>query len=95
MILNHPHSMSKDGNAEKFRIDKSICAARFFKTRFLAAESVECGHIFVNNKRVKPARTLALKDMQDISIVYKQYMVEVLGLFNIKGPASLAQNIYR
>ena len=87
--------MSKDENSEKFRIDKWLCAARFFKTRSLAADAVECGHVLVNKKRVKPARTLALNDMLDIRIGQKQYEIEVLGLSSIRGPASVAQLLYR
>lgn len=87
--------MSTDQNAEKFRIDKWLCAARFFKTRSLAADAVECGQVHVNEARVKPARAVAVGDMLDIRIGQKQYMVEVLGLSNIRGPASVAQNLYR
>jgi hypothetical protein len=46
--------MSTDETPERFRIDKWLCAARFFKTRSLAADAVECGHVHVNEARVKP-----------------------------------------
>jgi ribosome-associated heat shock protein Hsp15 len=87
--------MSKEENTEKFRIDKWLCAARFFKTRPLASDAVECGHVHVNRLRVKPARALAPGDMLDIHIGQKQYTVEVLGLSNRRGPASEAQQLYR
>jgi len=87
--------MSKEEDIEKFRIDKWLCAARFFKTRSLAADAVECGHVQVNAVRVKPAKTVAVGDMLDIRIGQKQYMVEVLALSNIRGPASVAQKLFR
>jgi len=88
-------AMSTGQNTEKFRIDKWLCAARFFKTRSLAAEAVECGHVHVNEARVRPARAVVVGDMLDIRIGQKQYVVEVLGLSKIRGPASVAQNLYR
>jgi ribosome-associated heat shock protein Hsp15 len=88
-------AMSTGQNTEKFRIDKWLCAARFFKTRSLAAEAVECGHVHVNEVRVKPAKAIAVGDMLDIHFGQKQYTVVVLGLSDIRGPASVAQLLYR
>jgi ribosome-associated heat shock protein Hsp15 len=82
-------------NNEKFRIDKWLCAARFFKTRSLAADAVECGRVNVNQVRVKPAKTLAVGDMLTINIGQKQYIVEVLALSGKRGPAAEAQKLYR
>lgn len=87
--------MSTEESTEKFRIDKWLCAARFFKTRSLAAEAVECGHVQVNEVRVKPAKAVVMGDMLDIRIGQKQYIVEVLALSNRRGPASEAQKLYR
>lgn len=87
--------MSTDETTEKFRIDKWLCAARFFKTRSLAADEVECGHVLVNEVRVKPAKPVAVGDRLDIRIGQKQFIVEVLGLSNRRGPASEAQKLYR
>jgi len=86
---------TKDEATEKFRIDKWLCAARFFKTRSLAADAVDCGHVQVNEVRVKPAKAVAVGDMLDIRIGQKQYVVEVLALSNRRGPASEAQKLYR
>jgi len=80
---------------EKFRIDKWLCAARFFKTRSLAADAVECGKVHVNQARVKPAKTVAVGDMLTINIGQKQYIVEVLALSGKRGPAAEAQKLYR
>lgn len=87
--------MSTDDTTEKFRIDKWLCAARFFKTRALAADAVECGKVHVNELRVKPARTVVAGDRLAINIGQKQYEVEVLALSNRRGPASEAQKLYR
>jgi ribosome-associated heat shock protein Hsp15 len=87
--------MSTDNNAEKFRIDKWLCAARFFKTRSLAADAVECGKVHINEVRVKPAKPVLVGDMLSINIGQKQFVVEVLALSNRRGPASEAQKLYR
>jgi len=87
--------MNSEENTEKFRIDKWLCAARFFKTRSLAADAVECGHVHINELRVKPAKPVTVGDMLDIRIGKKQFVVEVLGLSNRRGPASEAQKLYR
>ncbi len=87
--------MNTDDTTEKFRIDKWLCAARFFKTRSLAAEAVECGKVQVNEARVKPARSVAIGDRLTINIGQKQYVVEVLALSNRRGPAAEAQKLYR
>jgi ribosome-associated heat shock protein Hsp15 len=87
--------MSTDDQTVKFRIDKWLCAARFFKTRSLAADAVECGKVHVNEVRVKPAKTVAVGDMLSINLGQKQYVLEVLTLSSRRGPASEAQKLYR
>jgi len=87
--------MNTDDHTEKFRIDKWLCAARFFKTRSLAADAVDCGKIHVNDVRVKPAKTVVVGDMLTINIGQKQYIVEVVALSNKRGPAAQAQKLYR
>jgi ribosome-associated heat shock protein Hsp15 len=87
--------MNKDDPTEKFRIDKWLCAARFFKTRSLAADAVECGKVHINEARVKPARNVAVGDMLSISIGQKHFVVEVIALSNKRGPAAQAQLLYR
>ena len=81
--------------ASKLRIDKWLWAARFFKTRALAADAVECGKVLINDMRVKPAKAVMVGDMLTINIGQKQYVVEVLALSNRRGPASEAQKLYR
>jgi len=86
--------MSNDENTEKFRIDKWMWAARFFKTRALASAAIECGKVLVNGVRVKPAKAVAVGDMLDIHVGQVHFIVEVLGLSNKRGAAPIAQKLY-
>lgn len=79
----------------KLRIDKWLWAARFFKTRSLAADAVECGRVQVNNMRVKPAKLVAAGDMLAIRIGPYQHVLEVLALSGKRGSAPEAQKLYR
>jgi len=79
----------------KLRIDKWLWAARFFKTRSLAAEAVESGKVLVGGVRVKPAKTVGVGDMLEIRAGKFRYEVEVFGLSNKRGGAPDAQRLYR
>jgi ribosome-associated heat shock protein Hsp15 len=87
--------MMPQNDVEKFRIDKWLYAARFFKTRSLAAEAIERGKVYINGARVKPAKTVAISDMLTIRIAHYQYEIKVLALSNKRGPASEAQQLYQ
>ena len=76
------------------RIDKWLWAARFFKTRSLATEAIHAGHIKLNGNTVKPARELRPGDMLDLAIGDGKWTVEVLGLNDLRRPASEAQQLY-
>ncbi len=84
-----------DDKESKLRIDKWLWAARFFKTRSLAAEAIECSKVLVNDVRVKPAKTIAVRDVVTIRLGPYQHIVEVLELSNKRGPAPQAQKLYR
>ncbi len=86
--------MQSHDATEKFRIDKWLFAARFFKTRSLAAEAIERGRVTLNDQRVKPAKVLAVGDMLAIRIGKVQYVVKVLALSNKRGSAPQAQQLY-
>jgi ribosome-associated heat shock protein Hsp15 len=86
--------MQQDENIEKHRIDKWLFAARFFKTRSLAAEAIERGRITLNGLRVKPAKVVTVGDMLTIRINNFQYEIEILGLSNKRGSATQAQQLY-
>ena len=79
----------------KLRIDKWLWAARFFKTRSLAVDAVECGKVHVNDARVKPAKLIAIGDTLKVRLGPYQHVVEVLGLSDRRGPAPEAQRLYR
>ena len=79
---------------ERLRIDKWLWAARFFKTRSLATEAIHAGHIMLNGNTVKPARELRPGDMLELAIGEEKWMVEVLGLNDLRRPASEAQQLY-
>lgn len=88
-------AMNTGDDSVRFRIDKWLWAARFFKTRSLATAAIECGKVLINEARVKPAKAVAPGDMLDIHIGSLQFVVEVLALSNKRGSASDAQKLYR
>ena len=77
------------------RIDKWLWAARFFKTRSLAARACELGRVQSNNQPAKPAREIRVGDMLQIRTEGGDFQVEVLILSEVRGPASVAQTLYR
>jgi ribosome-associated heat shock protein Hsp15 len=77
------------------RIDKWLWAARFFKTRSLAARACELGRIEANGQPVKPARETRVGDLLRIKNPSGEFQVEVLGLSEMRGPAPVAQKLYR
>ncbi len=87
--------MMTKNDIEKFRIDKWLYAARFFKTRSLAAEAVERGKVHINGMRIKPAKMVAIGDMLTIRIAHYQYDIKVLALSNKRGSATEAQKLYQ
>lgn len=77
------------------RIDKWLWAARFFKTRALASRACELGRVGSNGNNAKPAREVHVGDMLRIRNEGGEYEVEVLQLSEMRGPASVAQALYR
>ena len=77
------------------RIDKWLWAARFFKTRSLAGRACELGRIQSNGQPAKPAREVRIGDMLQVTNEGGDFQVEVLGLSEVRGPASVAQTLYR
>ncbi len=77
------------------RIDKWLWAARFFKTRSIAARACELGRIDANGQPAKPARDVHLGDTLKVKTEGGVFQVEVLGLSEIRGPAPVAQALYR
>jgi len=77
------------------RIDKWLWASRFFKTRAMAARACDLGRIQSNDQPAKPARDVRVGDMLKITNEGGDFQVEVLLLSEIRGPASVAQTLYR
>ncbi|WJW74771.1 RNA-binding S4 domain-containing protein [Thiohalobacter sp. IOR34] len=79
---------------ERLRVDKWLWAARFFKTRALAAEAVQGGKVHVNGARVKASRPLKPGDRLRIHKGDLLFEIEVLRLAARRGPASVAATLY-
>ena len=77
------------------RMDKWLWAARFFKSRALAARACELGRIQSNGQPAKPAREVHIGDMLRVTNEGGEFQVEVLLLSEVRGPASVAQTLYR
>src|ERR1041384_575646 len=77
------------------RIDKWLWAARFYKTRSLAARACELGRIESNGQTAKPAREGHARGLLEVKNESGVFRVEVLALSEIRGPAAVAQNLYR
>jgi ribosome-associated heat shock protein Hsp15 len=80
---------------DSVRIDKWLWAARFFKTRSLAARACELGRIRSNGQPAKPAREVRIADKLQVTNDRGEFQVEVLMLGEVRGPASVAQTLYR
>ena len=77
------------------RIDKWLLAARFFKTRSLAARACELGRIRSNGQPAKAAREVRIADMLRVTNEGGDFEIEVLALSDVRGPAPVAQTLYR
>ncbi len=80
---------------ESVRIDKWLWAARFFKTRALAAKACDLGRVQTNGVRAKPAREVHAGDKLHVENEGGIFEIEVLGLSEMRGPAAVAQTLYR
>ncbi len=81
--------------SEGVRIDLWLWAARFFKTRALAKEAVVLSRVRIAGQPCKPARTVRLGDRIEIERAGETWQVEVSGLSDTRGPATVAQQLYR
>lgn len=77
------------------RIDKWLWAARFYKTRALAAKACELNRVQASGQRAKPAREVKVGDMLQVSNDSGDFEVEVLLLSEVRGPAAVAATLYR
>lgn len=77
------------------RIDKWLWAARFFKARALAAKACDLGRIRSSNVEAKPAREVRVGDILHVRNEGGEFEIEVLVLSEMRGPAAVAQTLYR
>lgn len=80
---------------DSVRMDKWLWASRFFKTRALAAGACELGRIESNGLRAKAARDVRVGDMLRVKSEAGEFLVEVVVLSEVRGPAAVAQTLYR
>lgn len=86
--------MSNKDTQVRVRLDKWLWAARFFKTRAMATEAINGGHVHVNGQRIKPARTINVGDEVTVTRPPYTFVVEVTGLSEKRGPAAKAKLLY-
>jgi ribosome-associated heat shock protein Hsp15 len=79
----------------RVRMDKWLWAARFFKTRSLAARACELGRIESNGQQAKASREVRAGDLLQVKNDSGAFQVEVLALSEMRGPAVVAQTLYR
>ena len=88
------HEKERDTDDARVRLDKWLWAARFFKTRALAAEAIGGGKVQVNGARAKRARALDLGDEVRVRLGPYEHIVVVRALSARRGPASAAAELY-
>ncbi len=80
---------------ESVRADQWLWAARFFKTRRLSREAIDGGKVELNGSRCKPSKAVKPGDRLQVTRGHERFDVEVLALADKRGPAKLAQALYR
>ena len=86
--------MHDDDDNEASRLDKWLWAARFFKTRSLAAEAIAGGKVEINDERAKPSRIVCLGDKLNIRRGLYEWTIIVKQVSRRRGPAPQAQLLY-
>jgi ribosome-associated heat shock protein Hsp15 len=76
-------------------MDKWLWAARFFKARSLAARACELGRIASNGQEAKASREVRIGDLLQVESGAGEFQVEVVLLSEVRGPATVAQTLYR
>lgn len=76
------------------RIDKWLWAARFFKTRSIACQSIDGGHVRLNGQPIKPSREVKVGDELDIRSGEQRWVVVVKALHALRRPAPEARTMY-
>ena len=81
--------------SEGARIDSWLWAARFFKTRSLAKQAIEGGKVQVDGAKAKPSKAVQPGDVLDIRKGDQRWTVVVEAVANKRGPAKMAESLYR
>ena len=93
LTARYVSAMSSD-STDRVRLDKWLWAARFYKTRGLAAEAIDGGKVDVNQARVKRAKMVQVGDEVRIRQTPFEHVVIVRGVSEQRGPASVAATLY-
>lgn len=88
----HPEPVTD--STQTVRIDKWLWAARFYKTRSLAINAINAGHVRLNEQRCKPGRNVHCGDRVQLVRPGEEREVIVRGLSALRGPATVAQGLY-
>jgi ribosome-associated heat shock protein Hsp15 len=80
--------------SERMRIDKWLWAARFYKTRGLAADELGLGRVSVNGIEAKASKEIRVGDRLEIRHAGGLRVIDVLALSALRGPAPVAQQLY-
>lgn len=92
---SRPDSPSDRVATTRVRIDKWLWAARFFKTRALAALAIEAGQVRIGDERVKPAHAVHLGERIVVRKAGLSFEIIVTTMSDRRGPASEAAKLYR
>jgi ribosome-associated heat shock protein Hsp15 len=92
--VSHDQPDSPQPSTDSLRIDKWLWCARFFKSRSVAQQAVEGGHVQVNGERAKASRQVKVGDRLRITRERERYDVEVIGIPERRGPATEARTHY-
>lgn len=91
----HAEPAAADAGLPKLRVDKWLWAARFYKTRSLAAAAVEAGQVRVGGERIKPSRAIHAGDTVEVRKAGLVWTVEVADVGDRRGSATDAARLYR
>lgn len=80
---------------DSVRLDKWLWAARFFKTRAFAVKACDLGRVKLRGQPAKPARDIKAGDVLTITNDSATFTVDVLALSDVRGPAAIAQTLYK
>ncbi len=83
-----------DTSGPQVRLDLWLWAARFFRTRSLAKQAIETGKVEVAGQRAKASRTVRVGDALSVERAGERFEIEVLGVDDVRGPATVAQALY-